>query len=40
MREFKTAITGNDDDDKPRAACADAAGVRCATAAPREHDTV
>ncbi len=41
MREFKTAITSDsDNDDKPELPALDAAGDRRRVAAPREHDTV
>ena len=39
MREFKTAITGNDDD-KPELPAPTPPESVAATAAPREHDTV
>jgi sec-independent protein translocase protein TatA len=39
MREFKTAITSNEDDDKPELPAPKPESV-AATAAPREHDTV
>ncbi len=40
MREFKTAITGHDDDDKPELPAPTPPESVAATAAPREHDTV
>ena len=39
MREFKTAITSNEDDGKPELPAPKPESV-AATAAPREHDTV
>jgi sec-independent protein translocase protein TatA len=43
MREFKTAITGKDDDEQPNqlpAAAPVPPETVAATSAPREHDTV
>ena len=40
MREFKTAITSNDDDDKPELPAPKSPESVAATAVPREHDTV
>jgi sec-independent protein translocase protein TatA len=40
MREFKTAITGNDDDDKPELPSPQPPETVAASTAPREHDTV
>jgi sec-independent protein translocase protein TatA len=40
MREFKTAITGHDDDDKPELPSPQPPETVAASTAPREHDTV
>jgi sec-independent protein translocase protein TatA len=40
MREFKTAITGHDDDDKPELPSPPPPETVAASTAPREHDTV